>query len=75
MNDWAEAGAGSWLDDELAAQGLRDKRLACRLRRLLVSIRPRPPTGSGFARDKVAPLQTVEFAVVRQAVRWATAAG
>ena len=35
MNDWAEAGAGSWLDDELAAQGLRDKRLACRLRRLL----------------------------------------
>ena len=35
MNDWVEAGEGTWLDDELAAQGLRDKRLAARLRRLL----------------------------------------
>ncbi len=35
MGDWAEAGEASWLDDELAAQGLRDKRLASRLRRLL----------------------------------------
>src|SRR5208282_4892434 len=35
MNEWAEAGEGSWLDDELAAQGLRDKRLVARLRRLL----------------------------------------
>jgi hypothetical protein len=30
MNDWVEAG----VDDELAAQGLRDKRLASCLRRL-----------------------------------------
>jgi hypothetical protein len=35
MNEWAENGEGSWLDDELAAQGLRDKRLVSRLRRLL----------------------------------------
>jgi len=35
MSDWAEVGEASWLDDELAAQGLRDKRLTSRLRRLL----------------------------------------
>jgi hypothetical protein len=36
-----------------------------------VPIRARPPTGPGFARDKVAPVQTAVFAVVL----WATAAG
>jgi hypothetical protein len=35
MNDLVEAGNISWLDDELAAHGLCDKRLALRLRRLL----------------------------------------
>ena len=40
-----------------------------------VPIRARPPTGPGFARDKIAPLQTAVFAVVQEAVRWVTAAG
>ena len=57
MGDWAEAGGASWLDDELAVQGLGDKRPASRPRRFLdrsssAAGKPIPATCGDWAATK-----------------------